>query len=194
MGVIPKNISLGSQAISIWCHAKEYLDNQGLPAPLPRHDPGDGSASFESLIRSISKDIRPRPLLDEWLRIGIVELIDNNSVKLKSEALVPANGYEEKLYYLGRNLQDHIAACEHNMQDDHPPFIERSVHYSSLPGEAVDIIQARAEKLGMKTLKELNQMILQLQNKYPPESPGRERMNFGIYFYRDAAEKEDKNP
>lgn len=49
----------------------------------------------------MSKDIRARSVLDEWLRLGIAHLDDQDRVRLNAEAFVPARGFEEKAFYFG---------------------------------------------------------------------------------------------
>ncbi|MBV5344757.1 MAG: hypothetical protein JZU63_04105, partial [Rhodoferax sp.] len=84
---------------------------------MPRQGNLLGEASFDRLVASESTDIRARAVLDEWLRLGIVELDADDNVRLISDAFVPKKGFEEKAYFLGRNLHDHIAASVHNLLD-----------------------------------------------------------------------------
>jgi len=94
----PRVASLSSQLIARWTTLREYLDAQGAPLPLPRLAAG-GRHSFESLVRSLNTDIRPRVVLDEWLRLGIARLDDDDRVYLDVEAFVPPQGSEEMTYY-----------------------------------------------------------------------------------------------
>src|SRR5262249_52862842 len=111
----PRAASLGSQLIARWTTLPEYLDVHGAPRPLPRLAAEGSTHSFESLVRSLNTDIRPRVVLDEWLRLGIAHLDDQDRVCLNVQAFIPAKGSEEMTYYFGRNLHDHIAAAAHNM-------------------------------------------------------------------------------
>ncbi len=185
--VVPTNISIGGQAVSRWCTDKRYLDDAGRPAPLPRQRKNGDGVSFDALISSISKDIRPRTLLDEWLRIGVVKLDDEGRVHLRTEAFIPQKGFEEKLYYLGRNLHDHIAACEHNIDDPDKPYFERSVHYPALHEDDVETLREQAAELAMETLSRLNALALELRSASENRPGPRERFNFGAYFYKAPA-------
>ena len=187
---VPVNIAVGGQAVSRWCTDPEYLDAEGNPAPLPRLARKAGSPSFEALVSSISKDTRPRTLLDEWLRIEVVTLNEDHEVCLRREAFIPDKGLEEKLYYLGRNLHDHIATCEHNLGSDQAPFFERSVNYPELLAEDVEILRQKAAEMGMQTLTTLNEMALKLRENSAGQPGERERINVGIYFYKEPAENE----
>ncbi len=184
---VPLNISVGGQAVSRWTTDPDWLDESGQPIALPRRAQKDGGPSFDRLVSSISKDIRPRTLLDEWLRIGVVALDDDDRVHLQTSAFIPRKGFEEKLYYLGRNLHDHIAACDHNVAEPEDAWFERSVNYPSLLAEDVEILRQRAAELGSETLLTLNAMAVEMKEKSKHRPGRRERVNFGAYFYKEPA-------
>src|SRR6185503_12297471 len=98
---MPEMVALGAQLAAAWTTRKELRDRKGQPRPLPRLARQGGSRSFEGLLASISKDIRARSLLDEWLRLGVVEIDDQDRVRLRSAAFVPSRGFEEKAFYFG---------------------------------------------------------------------------------------------
>src|SRR5579859_7596764 len=69
---MPDSVALGAQLVAAWTTRREFLDAKGRPRPLPRLASA-GARSFEALVESVSKDIRARSILDEWLRLGVVE-------------------------------------------------------------------------------------------------------------------------
>src|SRR5207237_10441577 len=85
---VPESVALGAQLVSAWTTRREFLDAKGKPRPLPRLASQGGARSFESLVASISKDIRGRAILDEWLRLGIVGLDQQDRVVLRTGAFV----------------------------------------------------------------------------------------------------------
>jgi len=188
--------SLGSQLIARWTTLPEYLDAQGQPLPLPRLAQS-GTPSFESLVRSLNTDIRPRVVLDEWLRLGIAHLDEQDSVWLNVQAFIPPPGSEEMAYYFGRNLHDHVAAAVHNMLGKPEPFLERSVNYNNLSPAAVKELTELAQQRGMQVLQELNARALQLQRLDSGQPGASHRINFGLYLFTEdeavdaAAEPED---
>ena len=145
----PAHVSLGSQLISHWLGEPRYLDNEGRPRPLPRHPRPDIPISFEGLVTSVSKDIRPRAVLDEWLRLGVAHLDDEDNVWLNTAAFVPEKGFEEKVFFLGQNLHDHIAACAYNVSNEGIPFFERSVYFDGLTKAEVEELRGFSQQLGM---------------------------------------------
>lgn len=182
-GAPPASIYLGAQLVALWISDDRFLDREGNPRPLPRRRRDGAESSFDDLVTTVSKDIRPRAVLDEWLRLGAVEIDAEDRVCLKAEAFVPAKGFEEKAYYFGRNLHDHMAAARHNVQGGEPPFLERSVYYDQLSPSSVKALAELSEQEGMKALKALNRRARQLQNRDQESADARRRMNFGIYFY-----------
>lgn len=181
----PASVYLGAQVAAIWISDERFLDAAGHPRPLPRLS-RDDTPSFEELVTSINTDIRPRAILDEWLRLGAVEVDEDDFIRLKTEAFVPSHGFEEKAYYLGRNVHDHLAAARHNVQSGDPPFLERSVFYDELSVESAQELEALARVEGMKVLQQLNRRARQLQAADRRKSDSTtHRINFGIYFYRE---------
>jgi len=179
----PKAATLGALLVSRWTGSKDYLDTAGHPLPLARLSKGKKTPSFELLVESASKDIRPRVILDEWLRLGVVHLNEDDEIVLDTESFVPDAGIDEKAYFLGRNLRDHIAACTHNLTQDGSPLMERSVFYDELTAADVAELERFCKIKGMQTLQSINQRALELQIASKNNSEANQRMNFGVYFY-----------
>ena len=50
------------------------------------------------------------PVVHDWVRLGVARL-EGDRVVLNHSAFVAPKGLEEKSFYLGRNVGDHIAAA-----------------------------------------------------------------------------------
>ena len=180
----PKTIGLGAQLVARWVGSKETTDSNGLPLALPRHPAKPGQPSFDALVEQVSKDVRPRAVLDEWIRLGVARLDDAGNVVLNQLAFVPEKGFQEKAFYFGRNIHDHLAAGAHNLLADGSPLLDRSVHYSNLTPESAETLQAEAERTGMQSLLAINRMALQLSAKDKDNASATKRVNFGLYFFK----------
>jgi hypothetical protein len=178
----PRSVSLGAQLVARWTGSAAYLDDEGRPRPLPRKA-GRRGPSFEGLVASVSSDIRARAVLDEWLRLGVVHLDAEDRVCLNVEAFVPSRGFEERAWYFGQHLHDHIAAAAHNMGPAKPRFLERSVHYPDLTPESVMELAKLAARVGMEALQAVNRRALELKRRDAKDDEATQRMRFGIYFY-----------
>jgi uncharacterized protein DUF6502 len=180
-------VSLGSQIVAAWIGSPDFTDKRKHPLPLPRlaRAAAPGAPSFEALVESVSKDIRPRAVLDEWLRLGVVQVDEDDRVRLKQEAFVPDKGFVEKAFYLGHNLHDHAAAAVHNVLGGTPTFIERSVHYDTLSASSIGELAALSEKAGMEAVLAVNRKAIKLDARDQRQNSGGKRMTFGIYFFAE---------
>jgi hypothetical protein len=179
----PPTISLGAKLVALWTSNELYLDENGRHIPLPRQASEGGAKSFEGLVSSVSKDIRSRVILDEWLRIGVAHINEEDCVCLNTDAFIPENGYDEKAYYFGQNLRDHIAAGAHNLLGQKPPFLDRSVYYNKLSPESVAELAELSRKLGMQALVAVNKRAEALQEMDAKNPAADQRINFGVYYF-----------
>ena len=186
---VPLTISLGAQLAARWLTAAEYLDAKGVPLPLRRLASDGGEKSFEALVTSVSKDIRPRAVLDEWVRLGVAHIDENDRVCLNVAGFIPEKGFDEKAYYFGQNLHDHIAAGTHNLLGRPAPFLDRSVYQEQLTEASVAELAELAKDLGMQRLKIIHRRALVLERRDSAAASANQRMNFGIYFYSTDGEE-----
>jgi len=177
----PATLSLTSAIIARWLAAPEFTDAKGDPLPLPRTASGD-APSFESLVSSITKDVRPRAVLDEWLDRKLVTINDDEEIVLVDTAFVPRGDDERKWHYLGRNLHDHIAAAAENVSGPAPRFLERAVHYDGLSAKLAKRLEGRSRELAMDALKIANR---EANRALAKDKGGDYRWNFGIYIYSE---------
>lgn len=179
--------SMGGLIVARWCAETRYLDSQHRPMPLPRLASKGGDVSFERLVESVSKDIRARAVLDEWLRLGVAHLDDQDRVNLIEHAFIPARGLDEKAFFFGKNLADHMAASAHNLMEGQPPFLERCVYYDALSRESADRLRVLTRELAVSALQEVNRLALELQQEDVGKEMADQRMTFGVYFYAEPA-------
>lgn len=180
---MPPVMSLGARVVAKWCADAAYLDAQHQPRPLPRSAPSN-QISFSALVASVSKDIRPKSLLDEWQRVGVVT-VDDKLIHLRTAALVPSDGYEEKAYYFGRNLRDHIATAAHNLAGRQPTLIDRSVYEDSLSDESLEELRVLCEQKGSDLLLEIYREVRRLAERDREVGAPDRRMTFGVYLFND---------
>jgi hypothetical protein len=189
----PPTVSLGAQLVARWTGLSQYLDRNGKPKSLQRLASDGGDLSFERLVESVSKDIRSRAVLDEWLRLGVATLDDEGRVCLVTDAFVPVQGQEEKAFYFGKNLHDHIAAAAHNLSGGTPAFMERSVYYGDLSSGSVKALSQLARDEGMRALQAVNRKAMELQAKDAAGEDTAHRMNFGAYFFSESDTEKGKS-
>ena len=130
----------------------------------------------------MTRDVRPRAVLDEWLDRKLVVIDAEDRAVLTEAAYVPRAGDDQQFYYLGRNLHDHIAAAVANVEAPSPPFLERAVHYDGLPKDLALQLQQRSREVAMEALHSLNREAHTASEGAPA---GSWRWNFGVYVYSE---------
>lgn len=165
----------------------------GLPIALPRTT-RDERKSFEALVAEVSRDIHPRTVLDELMRLDLIEHDqDKDMVKLIAQAYVPSQNDDELVGYLGANLGDHAEAAADNLAaaPNPGPYYERAVHYNKLTPEALAQLDALAGQRQSDVLKELSSMAGLLQERDAGKDTATGRFRFGAFVYTDPPKKSE---
>ena len=182
ISVVPAAISRTSRILARWLSAPAFTDAAGQPLPLARQANDAGLPSFEQLVASVTRDVRPRAVLDEWLDRKLVVTDADDRIVLTEAAFVPSSGSDQQLYYFGRNLHDHVAAAVANVLGTPPRFMERAVHYDGLSKDLVETLEARSRDLAMEALKSANTLA---NTACETDSGGFWRLNFGVYVFKE---------
>lgn len=188
--VVPESVSLGGRLVTTWLSDERFLDEDGNARPLPRARTNGARVCFEDLVASRSTDIRPRVVLDEWLRLGLVRIDEQDRLVLNADAFVPPAGLDEKLFFFAHNLHDHAAAATENLLGNRPPRFERSLMYEGLTQSSVEHVEKRAHGLGMKMLTDLNRVATTREESEAASPEPRQRITCGIYFYSEPVGRE----
>ncbi len=181
VSTVPVAVSRTSRIIARWLAEPAYTDAAGAPLALPRTAP-DGAPSFEALVASVTRDLRPRAVLDEWLERRLVSIDSDGRVVLGEAAFVPRAGSDQQLHYFGRNLHDHVAAAVANVTGAGVPFMERAVHYDGLSDTLARDLETRSRELAMDALQTANR---QAHRALDADAGGRWRWSFGVYVFRE---------
>lgn len=181
VNAVPATVSRTGAVIARWLASPRFCDETGRPLPLPRTTEG-ASPSFEELVSSVTRDVRPRAVLDEWLDRRIVTIDADDHIVLAEAAFIPHHGDDDKLYYFGRNLHDHLAAAAANVTGPSPAFLERAVHYDGLSAELAERLEARSRELALEMLQRINR---EAHAASETDHGGEHRWNCGIYVFRE---------
>jgi hypothetical protein len=184
----PAVVTLSSQIVARWLGTPAFTDASGDVLALPRLAQPEGGPSFDRLVESVTTDLRPRAVLDDWLSQGIVTLDEDDRVHLNTQAFIPQPGRSEQLFYFARNLHDHIAAATANISaKETAPFFDRTIHYDRLPWEASVRLEAAGREAGQRLLLDMNRLALTLtedeKNGPAPPAGTTRRVNLGVYIY-----------
>lgn len=178
----PESVSLGMQLVAHWLADPEYLNSDGRPKAVPRSKHG-GHPSFESLVEHISHgDLRARSVLDELERLGIVECSEDDHIRLRVEGFVPDTGFEEKAYYFGRIVSNHVETAVHNLTPGTNPLLDRAVFYDGLLEEDIDELSSMCKELGVGALKSINNRAMKMKRMAAKSTANKQRFCFGVFF------------
>ncbi|MCX7278553.1 MAG: DUF6502 family protein [Burkholderiales bacterium] len=152
-----------------------------LASDLPDVLPFAGAqASFESLARSVSKDIHPRSVLLELVRLDVVEEADGQ-VLLRRQAFVPNTSLEEARRLLAGSVADHIEAGVHNLSaGDGKTFLEQSVFADGLSPQSVQQLEQLANSLWRDVMAAMVKAAIPLCEQDEPAG-GNQRIRLGMF-------------
>lgn len=174
-----------ARVISGWVRDRRFSDSSGSPADLPFE--GEG-ATFSGLVKLFSGDVPTRAVLDELLRIGVVERIDDGRIRLLNHAYIPQTAEVDKLGILGTDVKDLISTIDHNLRHeaDHSLF-QRKVSYDNLPEEVLSELRKMTTKRGQSLLEEMDRWLSQYDRDVNPSisGTGRKRAGIGIYYFEE---------
>ena len=176
----PSSVPLASQVFTRWLTDAHWRDRAGKPRPLPRT--GD-RMSFETLARSLSNDVHPRTVLDELVRLGLVQ-IEGDTVLPRSGSFVPSQKQDALASLFAANVSDHTAAAVHNLTTPAPKFLEQSVFADGLTEESVDQLHQTARDLWAHAF---DTMVRQATDRVAADDGAAQnfRIRFGVYYYSE---------
>ena len=177
-----------ARVVAGWVRDAEFQDASGNPVPLP-FDGGD--CSFSKLVRRFSGDVPPRAVLDELVRVGVVEREESGLIRLLSRVYIPRVGDREKLRMLGTDVGDLVSTIDNNLQTNgHTPRFQRKVMYDNLPREAVEKFRALSADDAQALIERMDAWLSMRDRDVNPRvrGHGRVRAGLGIYYFEEDLE------
>ncbi len=174
------------RVITAWLTSPEFLDKKGNPKELPMR--GE-RASFLSLVRQYSGDIKGRAVLEELLRLNAVEETPDKTLRLIRQAFVPLNNEADKIDVMGTCVKDMLSTVGHNIaRRANEAFLQQQVVYHNISEDIVEQFRALSREKCERVIAELSQW-LSARKKETANSPGRkvERLGLGLYYIQSPA-------
>jgi hypothetical protein len=179
----PAPLGLAAQVVARWMNDPDFQDSQGSSRALPR---AGERGSFDSLVAGVSRDVRPKAVLDELLRLGVVHE-SPQGITLEGSGFAPRQGFEEVSWLVAQNLHDHAAAAVANLQGE-DNFLEQAVFVDELT-EASALrmreVARQAWKLAFKTVMQEAQQRFDSDAALAPPEARKHRARFGVYFFSE---------
>lgn len=188
---VPRSIGPIPRVVALWRSDPRYCDADGEPAALPRS--AETGPCFDRLVSEIGRDVHPRTILDELLRLDLVSHdAETDRVALHAESLLPRRDEAMLIAYYASNLGDHAEAAATNLlaAPEPGPFFERAVHYNKLTPASADALEALARARQMAVLRELNAEALRRQRADRGRADATERFRAGAFIFRKQDDEE----
>lgn len=181
-----------ARVISGWVRDRRFADNDGKPADL--FFEGDGP-TFIELVKRFSGDVPARAVLDELLRVGVVERVADGRIRLVNHAYIPHTQEVDKLGIMGTDVRDIISTIDHNLRcEAGHGFFQRKVSYDNLPEEVLPELRKLTTKQGQSLLEEMDRWLSQYDRDVNPtiNGRGRKRAGIGIYYFEEDVEEDTR--
>ncbi|HET7524738.1 MAG TPA: DUF6502 family protein [Burkholderiaceae bacterium] len=173
--------SLASEVFAHWMSDARYRDRRGEPRALKRQG---RAPSFESLAQTITRDVHPRSLLDELLRLKLaVHDTENDTVSLVRDAFVPRGDRVRMLQYLGANVGDHTAAAVANVLTDGQRHFEQAIFADGLSEASVREAWQHIGELWKGLLAALVPALEDKVERDRPHDGATHRLRLGLYTF-----------
>ena len=185
-------LSFATQVFTRWIHDPAFRDELGQPRVLALRSRDEARTSFDKLVQAVSKDFHARSVLDELVRLRLVE-IRGEHARVVADAFVPAEGLPEAAYYVSANVRDHLAAgaanLTHIMDHDKPPFLEHAVFADDISDRSAAELQTLARRLWTATVNRMVETATRCveEDADLPEDKRALRVRFGAFFYSEPA-------
>lgn len=173
--------SLASEVFAHWMSDARYRDRRGEPRVLKRQG---RPPSFESLAQAITRDVHPRSLLDELVRLKLaVQDTENDTVALVRDAFVPRGDRVRMLQYLGHNVGDHLSGAVDNVLGDGQRHFEQAVYAEGLSQASVREAWQHIGELWKGLLAALVPAMEGMVERDRPHEGATHRLRLGLYTF-----------
>jgi hypothetical protein len=165
-----------------WRGSPAYCTRAGAPRVLPRTGP---APSFESLAHEVTRDVHPRALLEELLRLNLaVHDAQRDTVALVKTNYVPRGDAQRMVAWLGANVGDHLAGAVANLVGDEPRHADQAIAGEGLSAQSLAQVRPVVHAHWLRLYQELVPLLERLieQDAKSSGTPTY-RVRFGIYGY-----------
>ncbi len=183
----PRGRSLVAELYSHWLSDPRYRGPFGEPLVLPRQ----GEApSFETLAQEITRDVHPRSLLDEMLRLKLATLDTTADTVSASPDATPSGDVVPLLAFLGENVGDHLSAAVENTLEGPQSHFEQALFASGASADTIDwlhrVVRHQWQGLRAAIVPELERRLSEDRATEPAPAL---RLRVGLFSYDDRLQR-----
>lgn len=190
----PRSRSLPSEVFAHWRTQPPYRGAGGEPVTLPRLG---AAPSFETLAQAVTRDVHPRSLLDELVRLGLARWDEvQDTVSLTRQTFVAPGDQARQFGYLGDNVGDHLRAAVQNvLAGGEGPHFEQALFADGLSAASIasvwPTVQSQWQMLLAALVPALEARVEADARQTPPPQG---RLRVGLYTYHEGAQPAGAEP
>lgn len=174
--------SLATELFTRWLSDPSMQGDAGPRRVLPRHG---GRPSFEDLAQSVTKDVHPRTLLQEMVRLGLVRHDEEaDTVTLLRDSFVPTGDEPRMFGFLASNVGDHLAAAVANVLGPQPQHLEQAMFADQLSIESITRLSPVVREQWQSVLRHLAPAVQAMLDEDEAHDRVRnQRLRIGMYAF-----------
>jgi hypothetical protein len=174
--------SVATDVLTHWASHPEYVNKKGLPICIPR----TGRApSFEALAAGVTKDVHPKSILADMVRLGLVSHNEKNDmVELLDAIYVPRADWAQMVGFIGANVGGHLQASVENVLDGGNKHFEQALLADELSKESLEDAKVLITEQWRELLTQLGPQLQALMDQ--DKVHGRQQnqqLRIGLYSY-----------
>ena len=190
--------SVASEVFTRWLSDRRWRTARGKPRVLPRQDE-DGAPSFEALVAGVTRDVHPRSVLEELLRLRLVETAPGprgiERIRVVRQAFVPTADPLLALAMARDNLADHAAAVCDNLDGDGRRFVEQAIFSDELTAESAARFNRETREAWERLFERMMPRLQALhESDRQSKGPRDHRVRLGLYGYAGRSDGTPANP
>ncbi len=143
--------------------------------------------SFEALASSVNRDVRPRALLEELVRLGLARVEADDHVVLTEEQFVPSQDEGQMLGFLSANVGDHLrAAVDNVVVRSDVRHLEQALFADELSLASIEALRPQAKSQWKSLVRALVPKVQQrIDADHGADAPRNQRLRIGMYMYNE---------
>lgn len=183
---------LAAEVLARWITDPSLRNQEGVPCVLKRVG---AVQSFEALAQLVTRDVHPRSILDELVRLGLVQHDEElDQVALVCTDFVPKADLQQMLAFLSDNVGDHLEAAVENVTVGDGRHLEQAIFADELSAESVKALQPRITAHWQKLREDMVPAIAAfIEADKQAGRPQDQRLRIGLYAFT-AADAACKKP
>lgn len=183
--VRPQTRTVSTDVLTFWASQSEYVNKKGMPIRIPR----TGEApSFEALAACVTKDVHPKSILADMVRLGLVTHNQKNDTLAVVDAIfVPKSDWPQMVGFIGSNVGDHLQASVDNVLHNGGKHFEQALLADELSQESLESAKSMITEQWRDLLTQLGPQLQSLMDQ--DRALGRQQnqqLRIGLYSYMSA--------